>query len=81
MARMIKKLSKAKGLPPGSVIHIGDKSDEKAEITLFDYDGKECVEKTLDNVEDCFLYRDKPSVSWININGIHNTDIIIIKER
>ena len=77
MARMIKKLSKAKGLPPGSIVHIGAQSSEKTEITLFDYDSKKCIEKTLENVEDCFPFKDSSAVTWININGIHNTDSIV----
>jgi len=76
MPRQIKRMSKAKGLPPGTLVHIGEKRTENVKITLLDYDQKNFQEKELASVEECFPYKDSSSVSWININGIHQTDII-----
>lgn len=70
------KRSKKAGLPPGSMIHIGSKKTEKVKITVISYNGKKFTEKEVKNAKDCLKYRKKDSVTWININGIHKTEII-----
>ncbi len=76
MARFIKRSSKTIGLPPGELIHIGEKRIEKPSITVIDYDEKNFEEKQVESVEKCFPYKDKSTVSWINIDGIHEIDIV-----
>lgn len=76
MARLIRKVSKKKGLPPGSPIHAGEKKEEKIKISIIDYDEKQYHEKVTERIEECFPFKDKSTVTWINIDGIHNTEII-----
>jgi magnesium transporter len=70
------KRSKKAGLPPGTLLHIGEKKAEKARITIIDYDEAQFQEKEVETVEECFPFKDKPTVTWINIDGIHQVDII-----
>ncbi|MFC1508883.1 magnesium/cobalt transporter CorA [Candidatus Omnitrophota bacterium] len=78
MVRFIKKLSSKAGLPPGTLMHIGEKKTEKVKITMtiMDYDATYFEEKELTEIEDCFPFRDKASVTWINVNGVHDPEII-----
>ncbi|UCF07849.1 MAG: magnesium/cobalt transporter CorA [Thermoplasmata archaeon] len=76
MPRLIKKASKAAGLPPGTLIHIGEKRTEKVKITIMDYDEKQFNEIECKTTEECFSFKDKPTVTWINIDGIHQVEII-----
>jgi magnesium transporter len=76
MSRLIKKRSKTIGLPPGSLIHVGEKKSDEVKITVIDYDEKSFDEIEVKNVEECFPFKDKPSVTWINIDGISKTDVI-----
>jgi magnesium transporter len=76
MTSFIKKRSKKAGLPPGALIHIGDKKIEKARITIIDYDELQFQEKEADTIDECFPFKDKKSVTWINIDGIHNVEIL-----
>jgi magnesium transporter len=76
MSRLIKKRSKTIGLPPGSLIHVGDKKFEDIKITVFDYDEKNLKEIEVKNVEDCYPFKDEKTVTWINIDGISKIDII-----
>ena len=76
MARLIKKVSKMVGLPPGTVIHIGDSSPLATKITVFDYDQNNYQEKELKTLEECFPFRDSPTITWINVDGIQDVDII-----
>ena len=76
MARIIKKVSRKTGLPPGTLIHVGKKGKERVNISIIDYDEKHYQEKETENIEESFPFKDKPTVSWINIEGIHKIEII-----
>ena len=76
MPRFIKRASEKIGLPPGSLVHIGEKRIEKAKITVIDYDETQFQEKEVGKVEECFPFRDSPTITWINVDGIHEVDVI-----
>lgn len=61
---------------PGTLKHVGEKKAKDVSITLFDYDPMSYEEREMHNLEDCRELIDKPSVKWININGIHDVSII-----
>jgi magnesium transporter len=65
-----------KGLPPGELIHIGEKKTEKVKITVIDYSPDKFQEKEVKKAEDCFPFKRKPTVTWINIDGLHQIDVI-----
>ncbi|MCX5844792.1 MAG: magnesium/cobalt transporter CorA [Deltaproteobacteria bacterium] len=76
MVRRLKKRSGKAGLPPGSLIHIGDRLAEKTKITVFDYDEAHLQEKEIKTVGECRQFKDSPTVAWIHIEGIHDTQIL-----
>ncbi len=76
MSRFIKKRSKKVGLPPGSLVHIGERKTDKVTITILNYDEMQFQEKEAKTVEECFSFKDKPTVTWINVNGIHDLEIL-----
>jgi magnesium transporter len=76
MTRFAKKRSKKPGLPPGTLVHIGKERAEKSRITIIDYDQTNFQEKEIKSVEECFPFKDKSTVTWINIDGIHQVEII-----
>ena len=76
MSKFIKKVSKTAGLVPGSLVYVGDEPKTKPKITIIDYGQEHFQEKEAKNVEDCFPFKEFPTVTWINIDGIHDTGII-----
>jgi len=76
MLRLIKRVSDKSGLSPGALVHIGDKKVEKVRIRLMDYDEQSFEEKDLERIEECFSCKDTQTVTWINIDGLHDIDII-----
>jgi magnesium transporter len=76
MPRLIKKISKKIGAPPGTVVFIGDQKTEQVTIEIIDYDGDKFEQKFVAAVEDCFPFKESSTVSWININGIHDVEQI-----
>jgi magnesium transporter len=76
MPKLIKKRSKKAGLPPGTLVHIGEKKAETLKITIMDYDEAHFEEKEIKTIDECFIFKDKPTVTWINIDGLHQVAIL-----
>ncbi|MFC2161176.1 magnesium/cobalt transporter CorA [Acidobacteriota bacterium] len=64
------------GLPPGTPVYIGDRIGEEVRITILDYDESQFQEIGIKDVEESFPFKEKSTVTWINIDGIHNIDYI-----
>ncbi|MBI5967592.1 MAG: magnesium and cobalt transport protein CorA, partial [Deltaproteobacteria bacterium] len=75
MAKLIKKRSKKTGLPPGTLVHIGEKKGEKTEITLVEYDERSFKEEKIHTVGECFQFKKAPAVTWVNVAGIHQVEV------
>lgn len=75
--RLLKKISKKKiGLEPGSVIFVGEKKIDKPRIRVIDYDKDTLQEQEISSIEDCFSFRDTSTISWINIDGLHDEQLL-----
>jgi len=73
----VKRHSRKKaGSPPGTLVHIGEKKTESVRITYIDYDEQNFEEKQVTDIKECFPFKETPTVTWINIDGIHDVDII-----
>jgi magnesium transporter len=76
MPKLTKKRSKKAGLPPGTLVHIGEKKAEIPKITIMDYSEAHFQEKEVKTIEECFLFKDTPTITWINIDGLHQVEIL-----
>ena len=76
MPRFIKRQLKKAGSSPGSLVHIGEQKVDETRITLIDYDEESLQEKVLGGIEEAFPLKDLPTVTWINIDGLHEVDTI-----
>ena len=76
MTKLIVKTSRKAGLSPGSLIHIGEKRLEKIRIFLVDFDESHLTEMPVESPEAMLPFLPEPSVTWLNICGIHDTKII-----
>jgi magnesium transporter len=76
MKKLIKKRSKKAGFPPGTLVHIGEKKTEELKITIMNYDETHFQEKEIKTIEECFAFKEKPTATWINIDGLHQVEIL-----
>ena len=76
MARFMKDRSAAKGTAPGSLIFIGNQKVESSTIHLMEYDESGLEEKELSSIDEIAGCLTNKKVSWINIYGIHDTEMI-----
>ena len=76
MVELIKKRSQKAGLPPGTLMHIGEQRAEAPKMTVMDYDEAGLHEGELKTFEECCPYKDKPTMTWINIDGLHQKEVL-----
>ncbi|NNF14133.1 MAG: magnesium/cobalt transporter CorA [Gemmatimonadetes bacterium] len=76
VGRLVKRATKKAGAPPGTLVHTGERKVESVLIRLIDYDADNLVERTLGDVGECFTRAVDPSVTWVNIDGLHEVDLI-----
>ncbi|MBU0468499.1 MAG: magnesium/cobalt transporter CorA [Candidatus Omnitrophica bacterium] len=79
MSKLYKK-KKTIGHPPGTILDTQN-LNQKVIISVFDYDAKNVQEKNFEKIEDCFPFKDSPTVTWINIEGINSSIIKKIDEH
>lgn len=76
MEKNTNSLSKKAGLPPGTLIHVGKKKTEKVKVTVFSYDENSCEEHEYQEKENITVNNDSSKVCWLNVDGIHDTDLL-----
>ena len=57
-------------------MHVGEERHEPVKLSVIKYDGANFEEKAVGNVEEAFKLRSKSSVMWLNIDGVHQPEII-----
>jgi len=76
LKKLVWKREKKIGLPPGTPVFIGEKKAEEVKITILDYDETQFQEKEVKDIQECFPFKETSTVTWINIDGIHDVEII-----
>lgn len=76
MSRFLKRGGKKAGASPGTMVYIGEKPPEPVKITVIDYGPDRLEEKVIDRVEECFHFKTKRTVTWVNIDGLRDLDVI-----
>jgi magnesium transporter len=76
MVSSTKERSTKSGLPPGTLIHIGESSNRPVRITVNEYTAASHSEKVIDSLGESYYYPDDAAVSWIDVEGLHEVELI-----
>lgn len=76
MSKVLQNRAKKFGMSPGSLVHVGGTRVENVNLSVFDFDKKGLVERENATIEECLIYLDSPTVTWINIHGINDPQIV-----
>lgn len=72
----LKSRSEKTGLPPGSLVYVGKSTTKEPIITIIDYNKDSIEEKKVYDAKFKFKSEDKEKVRWINVEGIHEVELI-----
>ncbi len=76
MTRFVKKERKEIGLSPDELLFRGNKKLDNVLLRVIDYDPDNLEENAIDKVKEVLKYYKKPTVTWFNIDGLHNVEIM-----
>jgi magnesium transporter len=74
--KFTRKRAEKTGLPPGTPVFIGDKKIEKTRVTVLDYDETQFQEKEVSKIEECFPFKETSTITWINVDGVHDVELV-----
>lgn len=63
-------------MPPGTLLHTGLRKMEMTDITVIDYNSGSIQEKKVTDVESLRNYKHPETVTWINIDGLHDVKLV-----
>lgn len=76
MARFLKVQKESIGLPPDAINFRGEQKCSASRIRLIDYDSGHITETDVENIDDVLSYADTKTTSWLNIDGIHDIELM-----
>jgi magnesium transporter len=76
MTRLYHPRHKKAGQPPGTLVYSGRERTDQVRLMVIDYDDGHLTEMPVENLEDCLALRDTSSVTWIDVDGVHQTDVL-----
>jgi magnesium transporter len=69
-------ISSKAGLPPGTLVHVGERLESDTRITVIDYTREQTTVQLAHTIGDITRYRDADSVTWVNVEGLVNVGLI-----
>ncbi len=76
MAKLYRKVTRMPAQPPGTVEFTGLKKTDDVVITVIDFKDGAFEERRIADVAECLAYRDTESTTWINVDGLHDTETL-----
>ena len=73
--KLVQKRSRKTGLPPGTLVHIGEQKTDKVTITVFNYAGTRCDERQDVPIDELAPPTDG-SVTWVDVGGVHKMEVL-----
>ncbi len=64
------------GLSPGSLVHVGEIKEPSVRMKLIDYSKDALEEINIESVDELLKYKEKESVTWVIVEGLHNVAIV-----
>src|SRR6185369_13556075 len=74
--KFLKKRSIKSGLPPGTLVHIGEEPTQAVNITLISYGPDNFNEEHFKQLDQCLPQLEHPEIRWVNVEGVHDVEVI-----
>lgn len=76
MTRFLKKQKDEIGIAPDELIFRGEIKMDQILLRILDFDANNVTEEAVKTVREVSEFQHKNSVTWINVDGLHNTRIM-----
>ncbi|MDW7710046.1 MAG: magnesium/cobalt transporter CorA [Deferrisomatales bacterium] len=72
----VRERSAKTGLPPGTLVHIGEPAAGPSTVSLLEYGPDGFEERALAGMQEVAACLETPAVSWIRVCGVHDVDAV-----
>ncbi len=76
MPRFIARKSHKVGLAPGSLVPVEVPGSGPVRMHVLDYDTEGLRERDVEELEETLPLRDSPTVTWLNVDGLHDVELL-----
>jgi len=76
MTESLRNASDKSGLPPGSLVHVGEVLVAETRMSVIDYSKENIEEQQIQSVDDVLKYKDSDTVTLVIIEGLTNVDVV-----
>lgn len=64
------------GLPPGSLVHIGEKHETECKISVTQYNADKLLQHDIASIAELKQLQDNALITWVNIDGLNDINIV-----
>ncbi len=76
MARFLKKQKQEIGVSPDEFLFRGRQKTDEITLRIIDYDSENLEENAINKVQEALEFQEKNTVTWLNVDGLHNASIM-----
>ena len=76
ISRMIKKAKHEIGAAPDDLIFRGEQKIEQVLLRILDFDANNLKEDAMQSVHEIGKFKEANTVTWLNVDGLHNKEIM-----
>jgi len=76
MSDSLSNISEKAGMPPGSLVHVGDALEAESRISVIDYSKETIEEQSIQSIGEILPFKDTDTVTWVNVEGLKDVEII-----
>jgi magnesium transporter len=76
MVRLFPRTKKQSALSPGTVEYVGERKVDAVRVQSIAYDAGSFDEQTIASIDECFPLQPAPGITWINVDGLHDTALL-----
>ena len=76
MSDFVNTASQKAGMPPGSLVHVGDDRAIESKVSIIQYSKQHLEEKVVTSIEDIDHFQESDTVTWVTIEGLKNVELI-----
>ena len=76
MSESLSFASEKSGLPPGSLVHVGEVHAHEHKITVVNYNKTAVKKHTVQSIEELLPYKTTDTITWVIVDGLKDVSII-----
>ncbi len=76
MSESLSYASEKSGLPPGSLVHVGEVHAHEHKISVVNYNKSTVLKHTVKSIEELLPYKTADAITWVIVDGLKDVGII-----